>query len=62
LLAALVLSGLLVSHSLSAEDATQLAIGSPEASLVVLASPQVSSPGISLFAGGLDNPRGSNLG
>ncbi len=58
LLAALVLSGLFVSRSLSAEDATPLAIRSPEASPVVLASPQASSPGITLFAGGLDNPRG----
>ena len=50
LLAALVLSGLLVSHSLSAQDATPLAIesGSPVASPVVLASPQTSSPGITL--------------
>src|SRR5690242_7254318 len=58
LLAALVMSGLLVSHNLSAQDATPLAIGSPEASPVVLASPEVSSPGITLSAGGLENPRG----
>lgn len=58
LLATLILSGLLVSRSLSAQDATSLATGSPAASPVVAASPQVSSPGISLFAGGLFNPRG----
>jgi plastocyanin len=58
LLAALVLSGLLVSRSLSAEDVTPLVIGSPGASPVSLASPQASSPGITLYAGGLENPRG----
>ncbi len=58
LLAALVLSGLFVSRSLSAEDATPLALGSPQASPVVIASPQASSPGITLYAGGLQNPRG----
>ena len=61
LLATLVLSGLLVSRSLSAQDATPFAIGTPggdNASPVVIASPQASSPGITLFAGGIENPRG----
>ncbi len=57
-LAALVVSGLLVSRSLSAEDATPLALGSPPASPGEVASPQTSSPGITLYAGGLQNPRG----
>jgi plastocyanin len=58
LLATLVLSGLLVSRSLSAQDATPLVIGSPEGSPVVIPPPQASSPGVTLFAGGLYNPRG----
>src|SRR5690349_21310168 len=60
MLAALVTSGVLVSHSLSAQEVTPLALGSPEAaaSPVVLGSPQASSPGITLYAGGLENPRG----
>ena len=58
LLTTLLMSGLLVSRSLSAQDATPLAVGSPSASPVTIASPQASSPGVSLFAGGLLNPRG----
>jgi plastocyanin len=62
LLVTLILSGALVSRSLSAQDATPLAIGSPDASPVVLASPQASSPGVTLYAGGLLNPRGMTFG
>ena len=64
LLATLVLSGLLVSHSLSAQEATPEVVSlsetldTPVVSPVVIASPEVSSPGITLFAGGLENPRG----
>ncbi len=60
LLGALLLSGVLVSHSLAAQDATPepVPLGSPEASPVTIASPVASSPGISLYAGGLENPRG----
>lgn len=60
LLGALLLSSVLVSRSLSAQDATPAAIpqGSPAASPVTNASPVASSPGISLYAGGLENPRG----
>ena len=64
LLATLILSSLLVSHSLSAQDATpeagslSLGLGTPDASPVVIPTPQVSSPGITLYAGGLENPRG----
>ncbi len=60
LLGALLLSTALISRSLSAQDATPEAVplGSPEASPVSIASPLASSPGISLYAGGLENPRG----
>lgn len=60
LLGALILSGALVSRSLSAQNGTPAAVepGSPVASPVTIASPVASSPGISLYAGGLQNPRG----
>ena len=58
LLTVLVLSGMVISRSLAADDATPLAEEFTRASPVVIASPQTSSPGISLFAGGLQNPRG----
>lgn len=58
LLATLVSSGLLISQSLAAQDATPQAQEAPAATPQAIASPQTSSPGISLFAGGLQNPRG----
>lgn len=60
LLGALLFSSALVSRSLSAQDATPVPVpeGSPQASPVTIASPVASSPGITLYAGGLENPRG----
>ncbi|MCA9861055.1 MAG: ScyD/ScyE family protein, partial [Thermomicrobiales bacterium] len=62
LLTLLVVSGLLIAQSLSAQDATPVAdpapASSPMASPEVIASPQASSPGITLYAGVLQNPRG----
>lgn len=60
LLGALLASGALVSHSLSAQESTPEAVaqGAAEASPVSIASPIASSPGITLYAGGLQNPRG----
>lgn len=58
LLTALVSSSLLVSQSLSAEDATPLSLAASDATPFVATLPETSSPGISLFAGGLENPRG----
>jgi plastocyanin len=60
LLGTLVLSSALISHSLSAQEATPepIILGSPIASPATIASPEASSPGITLYAGGLQNPRG----
>lgn len=64
----LVLGGVSLTQTLSAQEGTPTASGSPEASPaadgtpIVLPTPQASSPGISLYAGGLLNPRGSTWG